>query len=74
MRRPLLRAEECARIHEAGSYILETVGVRVDDEAILAQCTRDCVRPHFAAWAWSDAANSSKSPMPAAIAAASLAA
>jgi trimethylamine---corrinoid protein Co-methyltransferase len=35
MSRPLLREEDCARIHEASLDILETVGVRVDDQAIV---------------------------------------
>jgi trimethylamine--corrinoid protein Co-methyltransferase len=40
MTRPLLRTEDCARIHEASLDILETVGVRVDDEEIIALLKR----------------------------------
>lgn len=40
MARPLLGVEDCARIHAASLDILETVGVRVDDAAILALLER----------------------------------
>ncbi|MBI3374736.1 MAG: trimethylamine methyltransferase family protein [Betaproteobacteria bacterium] len=38
---PLLRAEDCARIHEASLDVLETVGVRVDDAEALALLKRN---------------------------------
>jgi len=53
MIRSLLREEDCARIHAASLKILETVGVRVDDEAVVklllghgadATAARDVVR------------------------------
>jgi trimethylamine--corrinoid protein Co-methyltransferase len=40
MTKPILRAEDCARIHEASLDVLETVGVRVDDAAIIALLKR----------------------------------
>jgi len=36
MAKPILRTEDCARIHAASLDVLETVGVRVDDAAIIA--------------------------------------
>lgn len=41
MIRALLRAEDCARIHEASLGVLETVGVRVDDAQALALLERN---------------------------------
>ena len=40
MTRPLLRADDCARIHEASLDVLETAGVRVDDAEVLALLKR----------------------------------
>ncbi|MEK7436442.1 MAG: trimethylamine methyltransferase family protein [Pseudomonadota bacterium] len=40
MAKPILREEDCARIHAASLDVLETVGVRVDDEGILALLMR----------------------------------
>lgn len=36
MAKPILSADDCARIHEASLDVLETVGVRVDDAEIIA--------------------------------------
>lgn len=41
MSRPILSAEDCARIHQASLDVLETVGVRVDDAAIVALLKRE---------------------------------
>jgi trimethylamine---corrinoid protein Co-methyltransferase len=40
MAKPILRAEDCARIHAASLDVLETVGVRVDDAGIIALLKR----------------------------------
>ena len=40
MARPILRAEDCARIHAASLDVLDTVGVRVDDAGIIALLKR----------------------------------
>jgi trimethylamine---corrinoid protein Co-methyltransferase len=40
MANPILRAEDCARIHAASLEVLETVGVRVDDAGIIALLKR----------------------------------
>ena len=40
MAKPILRAEDCARIHEASLDVLETVGVRVDDAGMIALLMR----------------------------------
>jgi trimethylamine--corrinoid protein Co-methyltransferase len=40
MAKPILSAEDCARIHAAGLDVLETVGVRIDDAEILALLRR----------------------------------
>ena len=40
MSKPILSAEDCARIHASSLDILETMGVRVDDAAILALLKR----------------------------------
>ena len=36
MAKPILRAEDCARIHAASLEALETVGVSVDDAAVIS--------------------------------------
>jgi trimethylamine--corrinoid protein Co-methyltransferase len=41
---PILTAEECHRIHEGSLQVLETVGVRADDEDILALLRRHGAR------------------------------
>ncbi len=46
---PLLTTEECRRIHEGSLGVLETLGVRVDDEEILALLGRHGARQGGAA-------------------------
>ena len=49
MAKPILRAEHCARIHAASLDVLEKVGVRIDDAAILALLKRNGARAGAAA-------------------------
>ncbi len=49
MTKPLLSAEDCARIHTASLDVLETMGVRVDDAAILTLLKREGARDAGAA-------------------------
>lgn len=49
MAKPILRAEDCARIHAASLEVLETAGVRVDDAPIAALLKRNGARDGAAA-------------------------